>query len=160
MKSRKSLWTLKVRVKIALFDDYGPGDMNEFTGDGTAGNLFRFASRQEAIIEGFECGIETGSGSGSHVKDFTQRRMTSAADGTLAAFGCAGVAGMGRQAGEGGGLLRGVTAGKAMGSDQQPGGRDWSNTGDGEEALGGLSPGMVAVQQGFDFIGQGLDVSL
>lgn len=135
-----------MRVKIALFDDDRPSEMNEFTRDGTAGDFLGLTGIDKPAVEGFENRIKAGSRSGSHVQDVTQLSMTRATDATLAAFGRAGVAGMGSEAREGSGLFGGITAGKAMGGNQQPGGGDGTNTGDGEQALGGLGPIMVAVE--------------
>lgn len=44
----------KVRVKVTLFSDERPSDMNEFASAGAQSDFERFASSDKAVIKGFD----------------------------------------------------------------------------------------------------------
>src|SRR5471032_3012211 len=79
------------------------GQDDELSRDGDDGDFSGFSGVEETAVEGLECGIASDSGDRCHVEGGAHAR--SAAANVIAALGRAAALGMGRKAGQDGGLM-------------------------------------------------------
>ncbi len=72
--------TLIGGIERAIFGDDSPREMQEFAGNGTAGDLRRFTRRTETSVESFERWVGPGSTHGRHGERCTEAPVPGVAD--------------------------------------------------------------------------------